>query len=89
MARGSEDPLDTRRSWEEAKAEQKRWAMQCSLIFDIGLACRPWACKFRAAQLAERGRRATFKLDAAFAAQQAQVRLHEIAWGLGGSIVWA
>lgn len=50
LEEGSEDPLDTRRSWEEAKAEQKR-----------------------AAQLAERGRRATFKLDAAIAAQQAQI----------------
>jgi hypothetical protein len=38
MAQGSEDPLDTRRGWEEAKAEQKRWAMQGLLMFVIGLA---------------------------------------------------
>jgi hypothetical protein len=67
---GAEDPLSTRRVWEEAQAEKKR--LNCNNC------TRSVGCRLphmaRVAQLVEREQRAFSKFDAMGAAQQAQSR---------------
>ena len=67
---GAEDPLSTRRIWEEAKAEKKR--LNCNTCTrSVGFRLAHMA---RVAQLVEREQRTSSKFDALGAAQQAQSR---------------
>ena len=67
---GAEDPLSTRRAWEDTQAEKKRldsntWASSVGFCL---------AHMTRVAQLVEREQRTSSKFDALHAAQQAQSR---------------
>ena len=67
---GAEDPLSTRRVWEEAQAEKKRLNYN-TCTHSVGFRLVDIA---RVAQLVEREQRTASKFDALGAAQQAQSR---------------